>query len=350
MTISRIIVSDLLRIKSELKTIHYFSYGENLSREILPEGPAEINITFRLREKRFFKRILGTDFGKPTHKFSDSILVKQSPKDGNLSLFFYKRLPPLGDLYLYINENPSELSLTASKFYYNLFKFRIENVLPVGVHLRDWAYVKLLEHNYLSVHSSSVAPNENEGCLIIAPPNVGKSSVVLQAIRDELFILSEDISVVDGDGLIHSVPLTSTFFAEHSKLKNLGLLSCYFPTRISNKMNEEIQERLIPKAKLKYVLLLEPSNKNEIHVLQDSKDRAIMAQKVLATILNEFNYLSNSTVLAKIYSSEPGSLDVVNAERALVWNYLINGPKLLTVKSKSPLGFYSLIRKAIEEW
>jgi hypothetical protein len=327
----RIIVQDLIKICSNVPKITYYSFGENFKERLLEGEAYSFKIIFDIRPNAYFRAIKKGNFVK----YSDCVFLKSNKE---MEILYSKKLYPIGELFAHIFFYKEKIVLYVNKFYNSLFKFRVENVLPPGSHLTYLTYLKLLLNGFISLHGACFALDKKESFLVMSPPNTGKSFTVMKAIANGFYYLAEDICVVNVNNLdVKAVPHTSTFFHETSSKKYLGPLGYFVPITDEEKASMPFIQRGISASKLKKIFILEPSDTPKIIKNEFGLSKIFNLNKL------EFDYRSDIIVNALLYSLN------INLE-LIEYNSLSNLAKkvdVITVKGRSPIAFFDLIREEI---
>lgn len=342
----RIIIPEVLNIISDTTKIHYFSFAEDFSGQLFNKF-GKLNIKFRIKSNKYFKSLKKKNC---ILFYSDEIKVHNFDKKSHtFSLLWEKRIKPFGNLYAHCVIKPDNIILEVSKFYYNFVKFKIENLIPPGLLLKDLTYLLLILNDFLPVHSSSFAINRKQGFLILAPPNVGKSYTVMQAVKEGYHFLSEDISIVNKRGKIFPVAYTSTYTHEISKLKYLSLFSYYLPAKVEP-MGKKFKKELLNYSTINKIFLLEPSKKKGINYLKKASNYLLDRERIVARILtlhkDEFNILNDRVILTYFYAT--GLINKFNKlEKELITNMVNGAEDIILIRSKEPAYFYKVIKEII---
>jgi len=191
--------------------------------------------------------------------------------------------------------NYKKLNMLVQPLYHKLIKFNIHCVSPPGAHLKDFLCLSLLERGFATLHSSAFSYEDN-GVIIVAPSNTGKTWSVFHAVKNfGCKFLSEDISIINGK-YVFGCPWTSTFI-DSVNLKGynriLQILSEKLPVsrpflRRYIRTEEVIgRERIASKAKIRLVFILK-RGKKEVKNL--NTEEALI--KILTLNRYEFPYCS----------------------------------------------------------
>ncbi len=331
---SRVIIPYVLRLYSTISRIHYFSFGEYIEDYLFNNTPCRYELFFDIKSKDYFiKNLKNKQF---EYIYSDSLFV--TPRKERIELLYMKKLG-LINIYAYALLSDRYILLFVSKLYYDVFRFRIENVLPPGIHLRDLTYIKLVLSNYIPFHASAFAINDEEGYLILAPPNTGKSFIITQLAKMGFKVLSEDITVVNGTSLeMYAVPYTSTMYHELSKLKYLAPFSYYLSPRLIA-FGRMFKDRLIPKAKLKGIIILERGSRRVVRNI--SKETIVI--RVVGLTRSEFAIRSNIIANAILYFLEK---DIENIEYERI-SRIIDNADAMILRAKKPQEYIKMIGEVL---
>lgn len=334
--IERIIVPEIFKLKSPIKNIHYYSYAETISQEEV--FGVDINnkykyiIEFDIKEDKYFKLLSKSNFSNINYH---NISIKD---DNGVELLYRKMLFPHVKLFIHFIEKNNIIIFYVNKIYFYLIKWKIENILPPGIHLRNLTYMLLLKDGILSLHASAFATDKNKACLIFGLPNTGKTMTVLRAMEDSAYYLSEDVSVVK-DGFVYSTPYTATNY--HNKFKWLGPFSYFISPKIPLSFN--FKGKILPKAKLKYTIIIEPSQKEEI-IKISAKD---VLEKILLLNKYVFDWSNDKLILLKLYYLNKSYLDIINTEKELI-KYNIKNSKTFIVRTNDPAKIYDMIKSILQ--
>ena len=321
-----VLIPNLVVIHSNCSKIHYFSFGEIIEPNLFNNTPCKYDLIFDIKPRKYFAMIKDRNF---EYEYSDSIRISL---DDEINLIYNKNIG-ITKIFMYISMSGDTISVFVDKLYYLLFKLKVENILPPGVHLRDLLYMKLVFDKYIPLHSASFAINKNNGFLILAPPNTGKSLTVSLLANNGFKVLSEDIAVLDLEKLeIYSAPYTATMLHELSKLKYLPLLSYYLPKRLKS-FGEIFKKNLIPRAKLKKIFILEKSKGKE------EKRKKDYLVKILNLTRNEFNIRSNPVINSILYYLRK---DIESYEYDKIYK-LVNKVDVIILRAKDPFEYYNML-------
>ncbi|WP_297512624.1 hypothetical protein [Thermococcus sp.] len=328
---------EVLKAKSGIGKIHYYSFGEFLRGNCeIPHGERNAVVSVKFE--------IGSTNDVPSnlrYKYSDSILLDNL--HDNIVVKLEKAISPIGRIKALLKIGPanklSNISLVVNRRYYTIFKMKIENVIPPGILLKDATYLSLIHNNFIPLHSSAFAKDKNEGYIIMAPPNVGKTTTVLEAVKNGFYGLSEDISIANlKSKTVHAVPCTATQHHETKINKLLGPLS-YFTASSFKTFGEEYRERIIPKAKIKGIFILEKGNS----LLQElSSEEAF--ERIILLNRDEFKWHSDMIITAIQYYFPEIRIEHVEEE---IINNLVTSIPVYLVREKSPFEYFRSIRDVI---
>lgn len=204
------LVHKLLFVDTNVSNIYYFLYAPLLDNII--KGDSKYGVRF----------VVNTDVQKPellTQRF-DYFWGRNDKK----VIYYEHPLLPGVKAKLLLDMSTDVYSITVNKWYYKLAKYRFENVWPPGQHLANLITLKLLQNNILTLHSASFSNKKTqEGYLILAVSNTGKSRTVFAALEKGYEYHSEDLTILDKN-YIYASPLIST---QSSMLPNKNLFLKY---------------------------------------------------------------------------------------------------------------------------
>lgn len=333
--IEKIIIPEVLKLRTFTENLHYYAYAEKIPKEdIFQNTNFECVIEIESKKNQYFKLLLLNYKNNP--KFSDIYLISRRSRD--IELLYVKKLYPYGNIFAHLIEHKNMINFYINILYFYLIRWKIENVLPPGICLRNLTYMLLLKNKFLSFHASSFAIDKDCACLVFGPPKIGKTLTVLRAMEDGMYYLSEDISVVK-DGFIYSVPYTATHH-HVSKFRLFGPVTYFIPAKTP--LGLKFRNRILSKARLKYVFILEHSQKQKI--IEIPMEKAI--KKIL--ILNRLvlNYLDDILVLSKLYFLGRSHNYIEHIEKILIEN-ILKKSKVFILQTKNPINIYPMIKSTI---
>jgi hypothetical protein len=332
---------EIANVLSNQVTIPYFSYGEHFDN-YTESSHSKINISFSVDPHL-------SKLDQPTQKFHFCYGAE------NAEEVYFERPLGLGlSAKLHCKNLMTDPQIHVNTTYYKLIRFKIDNTFPPGVHLADTLSLLLLNNNYIPLHCAAISSN-NEGIVLAAPPDTGKSITTMLAVKRGYGFLSEDIAIAD-DRYIYSNPQTTTFYhtpgvnVNHSfrqKLirfidTNMPVLS-YFVTpqaaRIYDIMKDIKIELRVP---IKYIFILN-RGKDSLEEL-DSKDAL---RRILTINRNEFSYHKNTLLFAYSYFNRSLNINaLMQIEEKLIEN-MTSKVKSYLVQSADAANFINIIDKAI---
>jgi hypothetical protein len=110
---------------------------------------------------------------------------------------YFERPVGMGiNLKMQVKNLLSNPKVTVNNAYYKFVRLRIGSVFPPGVHLADILVINLLERMYTPVHCAAISLQQ-DGTLLFAPPDTGKTLTTFLALKRGFSYLAEDIAFVD---------------------------------------------------------------------------------------------------------------------------------------------------------
>ena len=149
---------------------------------------------------------------------------------------FYERPLSIGiKLKMQVKNLLDHPRIVVNDSYFKYIRFKADNVYPPGIHLLDILLVNLLQKMYSPLHCAAISSPKNEGILLVAPPDTGKTLTSFLALNRGFHFLAEDIAFVD-EKYVYANPYTSTFlhgdqFGNGKSGKSLRSLVKSIPTK-----------------------------------------------------------------------------------------------------------------------
>jgi hypothetical protein len=334
-------VPGIINIRSNLDYIPSFFLGEHLIDNYLKYPKAEINTTFQVINDFYPISTLDQKFDFCYGNNQADTVYYERPLGGKLKL------------KLLVENLQGTPRISVNKSYYRFVKTKMESLYPPGIHLTDITAIKLLEKDFAPVHSACLSLN-NDGILLFAPPNMGKSLTTFLALKSGYNYLSEDITVVDRN-CAYSCPQTTTFlpFVEERSVKlslfkllrsRFNVLSyLVFPYLIKephvdiSKLSENFKSS--EKANIRYICILE---RGEEGIEEIDKERALRNISILNR--NEFYYPMNPVLLAYSYFNQNFNLDKLMEKEKEILSAIIDKSECYILKVKEPKEYVTLLR------
>ena len=265
---------------------------------------------------------------------------------------YYERPVGMGiKLKMLVKNLLSDPKLTVNDAYFKFVRLRIGSVFPPGVHLADILVINLLERMYTPVHCAAISLQQ-DGILLFAPPDTGKTLTTFLALKRGYSYLAEDIAFVDQNH-IYANPYTSSFLHNEKLvssninyrffylLKKIPLLSAYArtpQTSISNMINNvRVQE----KARIKKIFILERGETGIAKV--DPKDAM---RKIMLINRNEFTYYRNSLLFAYSYFNPSLNLDKLMKMEASLISSIVEKIGCSILRANNPEEYIHLIERS----
>jgi hypothetical protein len=334
---------EIANVLSDQVLIPYFSYGQNLDNYV-ESSRSKINISFSV----------DAHLSKPDHltpKFHYCYGAE------NAEEVYFERPLPLGrglNVKLHCKNLMTDPQIRVNKTYYKLIRSKIDNTFPPGVHLADILSLLLLKNNYFPLHCAAISSN-NEGIVLAAPPDTGKSMTTMFAVKRGYGFLSEDIAIAD-DKYVYSNPQTTTFYhmpgfkTNHSLRQMLfRFLAAYTPApgyfvrppaaRIYDILKDIKIDLKVP---IKYIFIL-AKGRDSLEELDPNE----ALRRIRIINRNEFSFYKNTLLFAYSYFNR--SLDInalMQKEERLIEN-MTSKVKSYLVQSADAANFINIIDKAI---
>lgn len=310
-------------------------------------------------------------------QISITFMVKDLPSQGSYPAFSFGHMrgEPLGDRLrgeftlfdsmkarIEISGLRDGPTITANRPYYRFGRLRLGDFCPPGTHLRDVLLVKLIKAGYVPFHGSAFASADN-GIVVVGPPRIGKTLILLQAIEQGCQYVGDDLVIADSNGHLYPCPSMSSI-AYESGIKRTARRYANF--RLWNIRFVEFLSRMVPLAGYLFpppyldirlfTTQLEIAGKTKArHVFilarGDADVRKLSAAEALRMIIImnrlEFCYHENRLLLA--YSMLNPWLDLaelMHAEEKLLEN-LVGCSTCFLCVAPSPDEYFSLIQQSI---
>ncbi len=250
-------------------------------------------------------------------------------------------------LQLMYEDNGSIFNIICNKKYYNLIRFTLGGGLfPPGLILQNIVTTKLLERGYAPLHCACVSKN-GRAALLPAPPDTGKSTTMMLAMKRNYNFISEEVAVVDSNLNVFSCPLTTSYAKYLKSYKNklhsflaekIPIFPFYTKQPLSEIVNFLRNIKIDKKSKIGYIILLE---RGETKIEETDKDSIL--HKILAMNRAEFPYYHDPLLNAYSYFKSNFDLyKIVNNERKIL-EKVVEITDCYVVKSKNPKEYINLI-------
>jgi hypothetical protein len=324
------------KIESNKEYIPYFSFGDHL-KEYSKSLPSDIEISINIVK----------DFAQPSGLSQKFHFCYGSDMKDEI---YYERQLALGIKgKLHIKNFLNNTEITTNNAYYKFVRVKVDNLYPPGVHLADILSINLLARGYLPVHCAAIS-SQNEGMLLAAPPDTGKSLTTILALKHGFHYLSEDISIVDQE-YVYSNPYTSTFvhYNENENPKSFksfffkGIPFLYYyvntpKTSISNIIGNFKTDE---KAKIKKILFLDRGKKNEIEKI--NAEEAL--RRILIINRNEFSYYKNPVLFAYSYFNSSFNINKLMGIEEKIFRTIVDKTECFLLRANDPKEYINLVMK-----
>lgn len=227
-----------------------------------------------------------------------------------------------------------------TKGYKRLYNFYGGTVGPhiLSQTLSSIILIKILQKGYTIVHSACVS-KDSKGVLISAWGETGKtltSSTLVQ--QDSFQFLSDDLTIIDADGVAYSFPQTleKRGFQPFEKIPFLNRI------RIS-KRTDVSKIRIIGKTKIRNLFFLE---KEEGDVVREIDEDEAFKRLMLSTA-STLNLNANEAILAYSYLDKNMKLRDYTMWHEEIIKDMLKGVKCFEVKSRDAERFAGLIKESV---
>ena len=225
--------------------------------------------------------------------------------------------------------------------------------------------LKLLCRNVTIIHSACISFDGEKATLIVAGHDVGKTALVLSAIRDGFYVLSDDFTLLDSSANAYSYmkPITLTpyhlrafklkctfkdLLIAHMKrhISGLPVIPPYLPTSPSIGLRKQItdlfdQVKIVRKAKLEQIVILQKSPEEAIEEIEHEQ----MSGKILAiNRLSLSGFYNNPAIVAYTYFNPSIRTYVKNCyeREEMIVSKAVKNSRCFLIKGSN---FYNLLKK-----
>jgi len=342
-------IRDILAIKTNIKNFT-FSYG--LAMPLSDENTfqrAKIKITLNVVSgdvlpKEDEKLNIGKFHYFSGHRDGKEIFYERS-------FWFNNKLQ-----YKISGLDTNHINIIVNNNYYYFVKHRFMNIHSIGYIITDIVNLRLLHNRLAPLHCSGVVSG-NDGYVIFAPPNTGKTltamTLCMQDKSDYNFI-SEDLAITDGDNLF-AAPWTSTFryydtvdTSKFSKMLNnltekisvLELFGFGKAEPITNYVNN-----ISYAARIKGVYILDRGQDNIIDIdYKEAFDRINTLDRY------EFNYMRAPAIIAYEYFNRATNIEkAYETERDLLKEMVFKSDFVKVVTTPNALKYAEIIDKDLKQ-
>lgn len=247
--------------------------------------------------------------------------------------------------------------VTNPEIYVNRIEHYIYNI-PKLINLLE-VIDQLVNHNIIKIHAAAVAkPGTQEGIILSAWSDVGKTTITYLLARQKYLILGDDQINLSVDGTIHRIDNAARLFPHPSNLKPLDLtlkqrLLGWFKFnfwripafyRIMNPDLEISYDKIgtkIDTAKVNKIFIME---KGEPEIQRITKEEAI--NKIITTSLRLWIPNGFPKNIFYHYCFANNLRPTFIADRAYsILNTVLEGKEVIILKGKTPFDFHNLFIK-----
>jgi len=330
------VIPELVEVESNVSYIPNFGFSERLVWESSYDDRSIIRIGY------FVDKIVNKNIDSISNKFN----FYYETKEGEV---YYEQHFGFGlKAKLLLKYNAQNPEIIVNPFYHKFIRKRIDDVNPPGGHLADILRLKLIEEGFIPLHASAFSYGEN-GTIIFAPSNTGKTVCVLHAVNHGCKFLSEDISVTDGRR-VWGCPSTLTFIDSanlkgfsrilQELYKNIPITRPYLREKISINVDNILgKEKIASKAMIKRIIVLARGKEKNIQQLDENEASNIILNLNRA----EFPYW-NPLLFALQFFGKIDIKECMKKEEDIVEKMVFNADEILLLRG-NPLFFIQTIDK-----
>jgi hypothetical protein len=206
--------------------------------------------------------------------------------------------------------------------------------------------VKMLMHGYAPLHSSCISI-KNKIVLFVAFSNVGKTTIVEQAIRNPFTsFLSEDMTIIDKRGIAYGVPtrMPNRNIVLQRISKIMPIFPLFFPKFFTKDVKEIIPSvKILKSGRVDMIFFLEigPSR-----VLEIDADEAL--QKLISINRENYNHVRNPLLMVYEYFNPSFKLkEVLRIEEDILRN-LVSKRHCYIFRASSAESFLDTLKSILD--
>jgi hypothetical protein len=337
---------EIAKVTSSIDFIPYFSLGENL--DLYSDGSSHsiIDVKFDVVKDFQYNRADSQKF----HFFFGYY--------GRDEVYYDRPLSIGIKLKMHVKDLLGRPRITVNKEYYRYIRFKADNVYPPGIHLVDIISINLLQKNYAPLHCAAISSEQNEGILLVAPPDTGKTLTTFSALKRGFHFLAEDIAFVD-EKSVYANPYTSTFLhsdqiGSKGGSKSIRSLAKSIPSKFDlfqyyiRPPKRSISD-LIKNVKIDATAAIE-----KIFILDRgiTSSQRIDPQEALRRILivnrNEFSYYKNPLIFAYSYFNPSLDLNRLMRVEENIIHTIVKNKDCYLIKANDPKEYIELITEEMK--
>ena len=199
----------IAEVYSNVRVIRgFFPVSFNRQQDLEPVSAPQTSITFLVKD-------LPDQLSYPALSFGS---IHGEPEGNILRREF--SLPGSMKARIELNRLDDHPTITINKTYYRLGRLRLNDFCPPGIHVRDALLVGLIKAGYAPLHGSAFVAADN-GVLVVGPPGIGKTLILVQAIQQGCQYLADDLTIADSNGYLHPCSgISSIAYESEIKLKS----------------------------------------------------------------------------------------------------------------------------------
>ena len=289
-----IVVANLIKIRTNIDSIHYYSFGDcfcEIPSPIMKNEESLIHLGF----------FLSNNLRKPrdlTERFSWFY-------GGDGKRVYYEQ-PLWGKVKakLLLQQTDLGAEIIVNKAYYHFVRLQVEGIVPPGIHLTDLTMSKLLEKGYLGVHAGCISV-DGEGVLLFGTPDSGKSTAVISAVKRGHKFVSDDVTVISQrhayscpytSGLLQTLHDGSLGFKLYNLISRVFILS-YFMRKPKKTFSDYLRQLPILRRTTVGIICILERGKNSV----EEADKDDFRRRLLILNREAFSYYCNKLMFASSY-------------------------------------------------
>ena len=344
-----VIIPELLSLKTNvIDLIPQFLLGAFMHKTWSEK--TRINLSFRIVN----------DFEKPqgfNKRFGSFWGTENSPQ-----VYYEKKFSEGIKFKMLVKKTNNDFNFIVNKLYFKYSPFRIDRMLPPGQHLQNAAILSLANLGFTVLHGACLSKN-NQGILLIASSNMGKSLTAFSALKKGYKFLSEDMLALN-ERFAYAAPLIScrTCYEKFSGKKGkkrafgknklpfwesvnffLSLPRIFFPQGVSSGQPFEnflSGGKVIEKTKVSKIVILERGDEGLVKLREDE-----CLEKVLILNRGEYAYYHDSFLRALSYCNPEVDIKRIVQTEEKVLSHLVKKSSCYLLQVENPFQYVEYLDK-----